>query len=84
MKKFVISPEEKNECKRQFGINVRRIRIEKGYSQLELSALLDKGGNTLLSRIENGKANVTLMTVYMLSKALNVEIKELFDFEVYT
>ena len=80
MKKFIISPEEKSECKRLFGENLRRIRIERGYSQLELSALLDKGGNTLLSRIENGKANITLMTAFMLSKALNVEIKELFNF----
>lgn len=35
-----------------------------------------------LSKIERGVINTTISTVYVLSQALGVETKELFDFEV--
>ena len=35
-----------------------------------------------LSKIERGVINTTISTVYVLSQALAVETKELFDFEV--
>ena len=48
-------------------------------SQLDLASYcnLEK---TSISRIENGRTNTTLKTMVILSTALEVELKELFDF----
>jgi len=35
---------------------------------------------TAISRIENGRNNVTLKTIVLLSEALEIELKDLFDY----
>ena len=64
---------------RLFGLNIKKIREEKGLSQNDLASLcnIEKTG---ISRIENGRTNITLKTVTLLSKYLEVELKDLFDF----
>ncbi len=54
-----------------FGRNLRRIRMEKGLSHRNLSALCNID-NADISRIENGEINVTLNTVSQLADALDV------------
>ena len=39
---------------------------------------------TNISRIENGRTNPTLLTLYRLSEALEISISELVDFEYNT
>lgn len=65
----------KKECVR-FGKNVKRLRILKGWPQEELAvaAGLDR---TFISDIENGWRNVSLLNIYKICEALNVEPKEL-------
>lgn len=67
--------------KKAFGASLKRIREAKGMSQLDLASLssLEK---TSISRIENGRTNITLTTAIILSTSLGVKLKELFDFEV--
>lgn len=58
-----------------FGKNIRAIREEKKISQEELAF---KSGVSVyyISRIERGKANVGLETLYKIVKALGLEIPE--------
>lgn len=60
-----------------FGLNVKRIREQKGWSQDLLSekSLLHR---TYISGIERGVRNPTIEIVAQLSNALNVSISELF------
>ena len=69
--------------KKAFGASLKKIRESKGMSQLDLASLssLEK---TSISRIENGRTNITLTTAIILSSSLGIKLKELFDFEVET
>ena len=59
-----MSTKEKNniKLKKAFGLSIKSIREAKGLSQLDLASLsnLEK---TSISRIENGRTNVTLTTI---------------------
>ena len=78
-----MSNQERNNLKNKkaFGSSLKAIRESKGMSQLDLASesSLEK---TSISRIENGRTNITLTTAIRLSLALDIELKELFDFEV--
>jgi transcriptional regulator with XRE-family HTH domain len=59
------------------GNNLRRIRLEKGLSMEELSMSTEISINQI-SRIELGKVNTSISTLYELAKALDVDVVELF------
>jgi transcriptional regulator with XRE-family HTH domain len=60
-----------------FGDKVRLLRKDLGFSQEDLA---DKAGlhRTYIGMIERGEKNITLTNVEKISKALGVEISELF------
>lgn len=60
-----------------FGKVIKQIRESKLISQERLSQL-SKLDRTFISRIENGKASPTLVTILKLSEALDVEPAFLF------
>lgn len=62
-----------------FGKRVRELRIAKGMSQYELSYTSDIPKSQIV-RIEQGEVNTGISSVAAISKALEVEPKELFDF----
>ncbi len=62
-----------------FGINLRRIRIEKGLSQEELANATNLEISQI-NRIELGKINTSISHVKIIADALNLQPKELFDF----
>lgn len=67
------------DIKYKIGIEFRRLRIEKtGLSQDDFARSLgyDK---SYISRIESGKQNLTIDTIQMLCKALNITIQDLFQ-----
>lgn len=66
-----------NEDSRKFGENLRRIRINKNITQVEIANILGVD-RSFVSNIENGKNNPTLSTITSLAKALNVPVDELF------
>ncbi len=60
-----------------FGERVRRIRLKKGMTQIELAGHCDIDVITI-KRIEKGTSNPILSTVFAIAKALEVEARELF------
>lgn len=63
-----------------FGKRLKKLRLNQNFSQLDLAVICDFE-KTTISRIENGRTNITLKTALCLSQALNIQLKELFDFE---
>lgn len=64
--------------KRTIGNNLRRFRREKQLPQKTLASL--SGYNTsTLRKIERGRQNVRIQTLYDLSVALNVSVLEFFE-----
>ncbi len=63
---------------KKFGERVKQLRKNIHLSQLDLAVACDLE-KTAVSRIENGRTNITLKTAVILCTALNVELKELFD-----
>ncbi len=68
------------EALKKFGNNLKRIRHKKGLSQ---RALGNKAGieDSQIRRIEKAKINTSLSTIVAIAKALEVEPKDLMDFE---
>ena len=64
-----------------FGNRVKEIRIEKGLSQdyLALASGIDR---PQISKIEQGKINVTLDTMARLAKALDIKVANLLETKV--
>lgn len=59
------------------GDRIKKLRLKKSMTQMEL-AMLCKFGKASMSRIESGKTNITIISLYKISKALDVEIIEFF------
>lgn len=66
--------------KQQFGKNLQKIRLSKDLSLLDLSynCSLDDSN---ISKIEQGKKNITLATIVELAKGLEIHPKKLLDFD---
>jgi len=64
-------------CK-QVGLNVRRLRLEKGWSQEQLADEVDLH-RTYISGIERGVRNPTVKIVAQLAARLDVEPSELLE-----
>ncbi|MDO8552621.1 MAG: helix-turn-helix transcriptional regulator [bacterium] len=59
-----------------FGRNMKRLRMEKGITQGDISRSL-KLARSFISNIENGKTNPTLATIVKIARTLGVPIKDL-------
>ena len=64
---------------KQFGSNLRGIRISKNLSQEELAFRSDLD-LTQIGRIERGVTNTSVSLADKIAKALKVPLKDLFDF----
>jgi len=75
-----IGPKNILDYQKKFGLQLKKIRLSKNMSQLDLASYcnLEK---TSISRIENGRTNTTLKTMVILSEALEVELKDFFNFK---
>jgi len=60
----------------EVGAKIKKVRAGKKLSQHEL-AVLCKFEKASMSRIEAGKTNVTLLTLFKISRALEVDIADL-------
>ncbi|MHC9088525.1 helix-turn-helix domain-containing protein [Tenacibaculum sp. IMCC1] len=68
---------------KKVGNNIQNIREEKGLSQVDLaSKMLGRFDTTNISRIESGRTNPTLFTLYRISEALEVSLTELVGFSL--
>lgn len=69
---------ESREILFKFGQRVREIRKQKNLTQEDLSFKADLH-RTYIGMIERAEKNITLLNIEKIAKALNVNIKELFD-----
>lgn len=69
---------ESREILIKFGQRVRQLRKEKNLSQEEFSFKADLH-RTYIGMIERAEKNITLVNIEKIAKALNVDIRELFD-----
>ncbi|MGH2667125.1 helix-turn-helix domain-containing protein [Flavobacterium sp.] len=63
-----------------FGENLKNFREQKNITQAQLAIDCDFDVS-VISRIERGVVNTSLSNLKLISKALGVEVKELFDFK---
>ena len=64
----------------KIGLSIRKLRINQNISLMELSDKSDIEYNNLI-RIEKGRTNPTLSTLYKISEALNVKLSDIFNIE---
>lgn len=70
----------KNEnLQKKFGAKLAYVRKSKKLSQMKLAEIVDMNFN-YIGQIERGEANVTIQTMIALANALDIEMKELFNF----
>ena len=69
----------KDQLSKNVGIRIVELRTKKGLSQSDLARACGKDRQAI-EKIENGKVNSTTYSLYILSKALGVDLYELFKF----
>jgi DNA-binding XRE family transcriptional regulator len=62
-----------------FGAHLRKLRIERNLSQEQLADIAGVSENTIVT-LESGKLNTSIATSFELAKALDVPVRDLFDF----
>lgn len=67
--------------KKILGERIKYLRESKGYSLNDLASLCDLE-KTTISRIENGRTNITFKTAVILCLSLKIELRELFDVKI--
>ena len=73
-----MSSMEKSEILKVIGQNIKRIRLEKGLTQVDLVGKIEAQIDTTnISRIEQGRTNATIHTLYKISRALEVPLSEI-------
>lgn len=64
----------------QLGSRIRELRLESGLSQEKLSFECDLD-RTYIGSVERGERNIAAINLKRISKALNISISELFNFD---
>ncbi|MGG7035359.1 MAG: helix-turn-helix domain-containing protein [Flavobacterium sp.] len=68
----------KLELLKNIGKNIKNIREQKGLTQVDLVGKMEGDIDTTnISRIEAGRTNPTLYTLYRISQALEIELPDL-------
>lgn len=65
-----------------FGLRIKELRKEKGYSQ-EYLANLAEMDRTYLSSVEQGRRNISIINIEKICKALDISIHDFFDCEEF-
>lgn len=71
--------DKNKDLEKRFGAKLAYIRKTKKLSQMKLAEIVNMNFN-YIGQIERGEANVTIKTIKVLADALDVEVKNLFDF----
>ena len=61
----------------KIGKNIARLRKEKGLTQFDIGVQIDMEKSNL-SSIENGRQNVTCITLMKIASAMDAEVKDFF------
>ena len=74
---------EKSDLLQLLGKRIKKLRLEKGLSQVDLIARMQGNIDTTnISRIEAGRTNPTVYSLYRLSEALEISMSELINFDI--
>lgn len=66
---------------KQLGKKIKKLRLAQKVSQTQLA--FEAGiSREQLGRIESGKINTSVSNIFAIAKALNVELKDVFDFKL--
>jgi len=77
-----MSSMEKVDLLKIIGKRIQKIRIDKGLTQVDLVGKIEgEIDTTNISRIESGRTNPTIFTLYRIAVALEVPLKEFLDVE---
>ncbi len=75
-----MSSMEKSELLKKVGNRIQELRNEKGMKQVDLAAKIQGDIDTTnISRIESGRTNPTIHTLYRIAVALEVSLIDLLD-----
>lgn len=74
-------PKNDQSLQKKFGENLKKIRMARGLSLRALAANCDLDDSNI-SKIEQGKFDIQISTLFELSKGLGVEAKELLEFNI--
>ena len=73
-----MSSMEKSDLLKIIGKNIQDIRVNEGLSQVDLVGKIEGSIDTTnISRIESGRTNPTVYTLYRISEALGVSVQDL-------
>ncbi|AOW10473.1 helix-turn-helix domain-containing protein [Flavobacterium gilvum] len=74
---------EKSDLLELLGKRIKELRLERGMSQVDLVAKMQGNIDTTnISRIEAGRTNPTVYSLYRLSEALEISMSELVNFDI--
>lgn len=68
-----------NKFLKAFGLNLKKVRLEKNVSQADLAFSCGMEISQI-SRLERGLLNTGISNIYLIAKYLEIEPKDLFDF----
>jgi transcriptional regulator with XRE-family HTH domain len=73
---------EKSDLLKILGKRIQDLRLSKGMTQVDLVGKMEgEIDTTNISRIESGRTNPTAYTLYRISQALDVSLRELVNIE---
>ncbi|WP_238528715.1 helix-turn-helix transcriptional regulator [Kordia algicida OT-1] len=74
----------RKKTRHNLGVKIKEIRESKNLTQVDLASRIDGRFDTSnVSRIESGRINTTVFTLFRIAKALDVNIADLLDIEVF-
>jgi len=77
-----MSSMEKADLLKLIGKRIKEIRESKGLAQLDVAVRMEGNIDTTnISRIESGRTNPTVYTLFRISQALEVPMSDLFNIE---
>ena len=76
-----VQKKKDNQFLKAFGKNLKLLREVKNFTQAQLAIDCDCDVS-VISRIERGVVNTSLSNLKLIADALEVNLKDLFDFEV--
>ncbi|GAA4159622.1 helix-turn-helix transcriptional regulator [Chryseobacterium ginsenosidimutans] len=78
-----MSSMEKSELLKSVGKRIQEIRNSKSLTQVELVGRIEgEIDTTNISRIEAGRTNPTIFTLYRIAEALEIKLSDLVDIEL--
>lgn len=77
-----MSSMEKSELLKKVGNRVQELRLSKDMKQVDLAAKIQGDIDTTnISRIESGRTNPTIYTLYRIAEALEISLTDLIQIE---